>query len=162
MLEGDVQLVQHDQADGLVAEQPLGHSPGFLRLGDITLTILGFPGKAFAHDVVADLFGKTPEEGFLTGAGSALDELHHADPEAMTEGPRDHAEGTAALALAITAVHQQQAVFVLSLGDLLVDQGFLALHARLVTGIAFAGLVHAVLLYIRHPRLLLVKQHERR
>ncbi|MCY1456312.1 hypothetical protein D9M71_735240 [compost metagenome] len=64
----------------------------------------------------------------------------------MAERAGDHAEGRAALALAIAAVHQQQAVFVLGLGDLFVDQGFLALHARLVAFVARGGFAHVSLL----------------
>ncbi|MNY71840.1 hypothetical protein D3C86_2102710 [compost metagenome] len=64
----------------------------------------------------------------------------------MAEGAGHHAEGRAALALAVAGMHQQQAVFVLGLGDLLVDDGLLALHARLVAGVAVNGFGHGNIL----------------
>ncbi|VTL96836.1 Uncharacterised protein [Pseudomonas aeruginosa] len=45
VLEGDVQFVQHHQADGRVGQQLRGDLPGFLGLGDVALAVLGLPGE---------------------------------------------------------------------------------------------------------------------
>ena len=39
-----------------------------LAAGDIVLAILGFPGKAFTHDVITHLLGEAAEENLLAGA----------------------------------------------------------------------------------------------
>jgi hypothetical protein len=56
----------------------------------------------------------------------------------VAKGAGDHAKGAAAFAFAIAGVHQQQAVFVLCFGDLFIDQGFFALHARTVAFITLS------------------------
>ncbi|MNE77694.1 hypothetical protein D3C80_1740320 [compost metagenome] len=63
----------------------------------------------------------------------------------MAHGPGEHAEGRTALALAIAGEHQQQAAFVRRIGDALVDNGLLALHARQVAFVALGGFSHEVL-----------------
>ena len=55
VLERDIQLIEHYQANGRVAQHLAGHFPRRFSGGDIALAILGFPGKAFTHDVMSRL-----------------------------------------------------------------------------------------------------------
>jgi hypothetical protein len=85
------------------------------------------------------------EEGFLAGVGAALHELHHAYLHAVADGPGEHAEGGAGLAVA--GVHQQ-AAGVGGSGDGGVDDGLLAFHAGLVAGVAVGGVGQGVLSFL--------------
>ncbi|MNH26279.1 hypothetical protein D3C79_863230 [compost metagenome] len=60
----------------------------------------------------------------------------------MAHGPGEHAEGRAALALAVTAEHQQQAAFVRGVGNTLVDYRLLALHTGQVAFVTLGGFSH--------------------
>ncbi|MNI76942.1 hypothetical protein D3C73_1332010 [compost metagenome] len=142
MLEGDVQLIQHHQADGRIAQQFPGHRPRRFGGSDVALTVLGFPGKPFAHHMKTHLLGKAPEEQLFAGTVAALDELHHAALHAVPHGAGKHAEGRTALALAVAGQHQQQATLVRGIGDALVDHGFFALHARQVAFVTIGGISH--------------------
>ncbi|MNF94371.1 hypothetical protein D3C84_770810 [compost metagenome] len=142
MLEGDVQFIQHHQADRWIAQQLLRYRPGRFGRRDVALAILGLPGEALAHHMKTHLLGETPEEQLFTGAVAPLDELHHTALHAMPHGTRKHAERRAALALAVAGQHQQQAAFVRGIGDAFVDHGFFAQHARQMTFVTIGGISH--------------------
>ena len=142
MLEGNVQLVQHYQADGRVLQQLTGHRPGRFGSGDVALAVLGFPSETFAHHMKAHLLREATEEQFLASAVATLDELHHAALHTVAHGPGEHAERGTALAFAIAGQHQQQTAFIGGIGDALVDHGFLAQHARQVAFVTVGGISH--------------------
>ncbi len=83
--QGDIQLIQHQQANVRVGHQLACLGEGGLRSGNIARLVLRFPGETLAHGVPADLVAKTLERRALAGFPRALDELDDAHLPAMAE-----------------------------------------------------------------------------
>src|SRR5262245_42556697 len=97
----DVDLVEHDHAQGLVRDQLLGLLPAGAGRSDVARAVLRFPGKAFAHRMELAELAKMPgQEPPFAGVPRALDELHHGARHAMRDAAQDHAEGRGGFSLA--------------------------------------------------------------
>src|SRR5260370_328836 len=103
----DVELVEHDEAQGRIVQQALRDSPGTLAGGDVARLVLGFPGEPLAGGVPDHAVAERLQRGLLAGR-PALDELHDADTPAVAERPQSEAEGGRRLAFAGPGVDHQQ------------------------------------------------------
>ncbi len=106
----DVQLVEQHQPMTVIADHLLGALPARGRGGDVTLTVLGDPGEALAHDVQRDQIRKGLQQTrFARVPFRRLGELHDADGIAMTDMAEHHAQRRRCLALAGAGMDDQQA-----------------------------------------------------
>ena len=132
--ERDVDLVQQHHVVALVADQFLRLGPGGGRGGDITLLVLRFPGKAFAHRMEIAQIGEMPAyEVPLAGIHAALDELDHGTGKAVRDAAEDHSEGGGGFALSLARMDDDQTLFTGLRGHDLVTGLFLARHLGVVT-----------------------------
>src|SRR3984957_17053819 len=132
----DVDLVEHDHAQVRIGDQRLGLFPAGLGSRDVAGTILGFPGKAFAHGMeLAEFTEMRSQKPALPGIPRALDELHHRAGKTMRDASQDHAEGGGGFSLASAGMDDDQSLLAALFGHHAIAGGFLLGHLDRVAGV---------------------------
>ena len=108
--EDDVELVQDHQVQLRILQHGLGLAERGAGGGDVLGAVLGLPGEAVAHHLDRDQLGEALEEQPLARHAAALDELDHAQLEAMAEAAHGQPPGRRALALAGAGMDDQEAL----------------------------------------------------
>src|SRR5262245_38692130 len=109
--QGNIELIEDNEAEGRVGHEFYRLRPGLLRGGDVALEILRLPGEALAHSMPGDLIGKHRERVALRRVPRSFDELNDADAVAAAEHAQRKTEGRGGLASAGAGMDDKQTLF---------------------------------------------------